>query len=134
MAEMAARDELSAKCDLINLTVSRVVGPVITAPEGFVPKIMNRNFVVAKPGKLPALLELLQEWGEELDVRGAGVVSVPLGGQPGALRTSQLLESLQALEDFREQIAASPRLPKLLELLDGPVLRGVGRITYSTQG
>ena len=89
--------------------------------------------MVAKPGKLPALLELVQKWGEELDFQGAGVLSVPLGGQSGAVRTSILLERLQASEDLRAQIAASARGPELLELIDGPVMRGVARITYVNQ-
>ena len=59
--------------------------------------------MVAKPGKLPALLELVQKWGEELDFQGAGVLSVPLGGQSGAVRTSILLERLQRTFEHRLQ-------------------------------
>ena len=76
---------------------------------------------------------MLLEWGEELDFRGAGVVSVSLGGQLGAIRVSHIVESLQALEDLHGQIGASPRVQKLVELTNGPPVRSVGRITYINQ-
>ena len=130
MAGLAAREQLAAMCDQVNVSVSRIVSPPWTRPEGFVPKIISRSFVVAKPGKGPELTELLLEWREELDFRGNTIVSVPLGGQAGAVRVSHIVESLQALEDLRGQIAASPRVQKLVELINAPVMRGVGRITY----
>ena len=133
MAALAARDELSAMCERANLSVSRVLSPPWTPPEGFEAKIISRNIVVAIPGKARELLELLLEWGEELDFRGAGVVSVSLGGQLGAIRVSHIVESLQALEDLNGQIGASPRVQKLVELTNGPAVRAVGRITYINQ-
>ena len=133
MAGLAARDELSAMCERANLSVSRVLSPPWTPLEGFEAKIISRNILVAKPGKIAELLELLLEWGEELDFRGAGVVSVSLGGQLGAIRVSHIVESLQALEDLHGQIGASPRVQKLVELTNGPPVRSVDRITYITQ-
>ena len=128
-ARLAGMDKLAAMCDQVNVSVSRVVSPAWTPPEGFVPKIVSRNFAVAKPGKGPELIELVLEWGEELD----SIVSVPLGGQAGAVRMSNFVESLQALEDLRQQITASPRVRKLAELINAPVMRAVGRITYIKQ-
>ena len=109
------------------------MNPPGTTPEGFVPKIIQRNNIVAKPGKAPELLEFLLEWREELDFRGATNVSVSLGGQAGAVRATHIVESLQALEDLQRQIVASPRAQKLLELINPPLMRGVGRITYVNQ-
>jgi len=133
MAGFAARDELGAMCDQFNLSVSRILSPAWTLPEGFEAKIISRNTIVPKPGKGPELIELVLEWREELDFRGAGILSVSLGGQVGAIRVSHILESLQALEDLNGQIGASPRVQKLVELTSGPVMRGVGRITYINQ-
>ena len=130
MAGFAGREQLAAMCDQVSLSVSRIMNPPGTRPEGFVPKIISRTFAVAKPGKGPELMELLLDWREELDFRGNTVVSVPLGGQAGEVRVTQIVESLQALEDLRGQIAASPRVQKFVELVNAPVTRGVGRITY----
>ena len=88
---------------------------------------------MAKPGKFPELIELLLECGKELDFRGNAIVSAPLGGQAGAVRVSHIVDSLQALEDLRQQIVASPRMQKLVELINAPAMRGVGRITYMKQ-
>ena len=133
MAGLAARDELGAMCDQSNHSVSRIMSPAWTLPEGFVPKIISRTVLVAKPGKGAELVEFLLEWVEEIDFRGAAIVSVPLGGQVGAVRVSQIVESLQALEDLQGQIAASPRAQKLVELSDPPIMRGVERIVYTNQ-
>ena len=130
---MAARDKISAICDQDNVSISRVVSPRWTPPEGFVPKIVQRNNMVAQPGNARELLEFLLEWRDELDFRGNTIVSVPLGGQAGAVRVTQIVESLQALEDLRGQIAASPRFPKLRDLINPSGGRGVGRITYRNQ-
>ena len=127
---LAGMDKVAAMCDQVNVSVSRVMSRASTPPEGFVPKIISRSFAVAKPGKGPELVELVLEWGEEL---GNTIVSVPLGGQAGAVRVSQFVESLQALEDLQGQIAASPRVKQLVELINAPVTRGVGRITYMKQ-
>jgi hypothetical protein len=102
-------------------------------PDDFDGKIISRTQVLAKPGKAPELIELLLEWIEELDFRGASILSVALGGQVGAIRYSQIIESLQTLEDVNAQINASPRVEKLVELTNGAALRGVGRITYINQ-
>jgi hypothetical protein len=48
-------------------------------------------------------------------------------------RISTITESLQAFEDFGAQIAADPRSQKLTELITGPGLRGVGRISFNHQ-
>ena len=130
-ARLAAREKINAMCDQDNVSISRIMNPPRTPPEGFVPKIIQRNNLEAKPGKAPELLEVLLEWREELPHRGATIVSVPLGGQLGAVRVTQIVESLQALEDLRGQIAASPRAPKLLDLVNPSGGRGVGRITYN---
>ena len=126
----AGIDKIAAMCDQVNVSVSRVMSRASTPPEGFVPKIIARSFAVAKPGKGPELIDLVLEWGEEL---GNTIVSVPLGGQAGAVRVSQFVGSLQALEDVQGQIAASPRVKQLAELINAPVMRGVGRITYLKQ-
>jgi hypothetical protein len=133
MAGMAARDELAAKCDLVNLSVSRIVSPAGDLPDGPVAKIISRIWLEAKPGKGPALVEHLLERREELDLRWKPVVSVPLGGAGGAVRVSIFFESLQGYEDFGDQVAASPRTQELVELITGPPIRGVGRITYWNQ-
>ena len=133
MAGLAARDELSAICDQVNNSVSRVVSPVRTPLGGFVPKIVSRTFLTAKPGKARELTEFLLEWSEEIDIRGNTVVSVSLGGPVGSVRVSQIVESLQAVEDLGEQIATSPRVHQLTELISAPPIRGVVRITYLNQ-
>ena len=133
MAGLAARDELSAMCDQVNNSVSRVVSPARTPLEGFVPKIVSRTFLTAKPGKARELTEFLLEWSEEIDIRGNTVVSVSLGGPVGSVRVSQIVESLQAVEDLGEQIATSPRVHQLTELISAPPIRGVVRITYLNQ-
>ncbi len=129
-ARLAGMDKVAAMCDHVNVSVSRVVSPASTPPEGFVAKIISRSFLVAKPGKGPELIELVLEWGEEL---GNTIVIVSLGGQAGAVRVSHFVESLQALEDLQGRIAASPRVQKLAELINAPVMRGIGRITYFKQ-
>ena len=129
----AAAETLNAMCDKVNTSVSRIVSPVWSPPANFVPKIVERTQLVAKPGKAPELLELLLEWREESDYLGNSIMSVALGGQGGAVRVTQIVESLQAVEDIRGQITASPRAQELLELINGPVTRGVGRITYMNQ-
>lgn len=133
MAGLAARDELSAICDQVNNSVSRVVSPARTPLEGFVPKIVSRTFLTAKPGKARELTEFLLEWSEEIDIRGNTVVSVSLGGPVGSVRVSQIVESLQAVEDLNGQIAASPRVQQLTELISAPAIRSVARITYLNQ-
>ena len=133
MAGLATWDELSAMCDQVNNSVSRVVSPAWTPLEGFVPKIVSRTFLTAKPGKARELTEFLLEWREEINIRGNTVVSVPLGGPVGSVRVSQIVESLQALEDLGEQIAASSRVQQLTELISAPPIRGVVRITYLNQ-
>ena len=133
MAGLAARDELSAMCDQVNNSVSRVVSPARTPLEGFVPKIVSRTFLTAKPGKARELTEFLLEWSEEIDIRGNTIVSVSLGGQISAIRVSRLVESLQALEDLNGQIGASPRVQQLTGLISAPPIRGVVRITYLNQ-
>ena len=129
----AAAETLNAMCDQVNTSVSRVVSPACTPPANFVPKIIERTQVVAKPGKVPQLLELLLGWREESDYLGNSIMSVALGGQGGAVRVTQILESLQAVEDIRGQITASPRAQKLLDLINPSGGRGVGRITYNNQ-
>ena len=133
MAGLAARDELSAICDQVNNSVSRVVSPARTPLEGFVPKIVSRTFLTAKPGKARELTEFLLEWSEEIDIRGNTIVSVSLGGPVGSVRVSRLVESLQALEDLNGQIGASPRVQQLTELISAPAIRSVARITYLNQ-
>ena len=133
MAGLAARDELSAICDQVNNSVSRVVSPAWTPLEGFVPKIVSRTFLTAKPGKARELTEFLLEWSEEIDFRGNTVVSVSLGGPIGSIRVSRLVESLQVLEDLNGQIGASTRVKQLTELISAPPIRGVVRITYLNQ-
>ena len=61
------------------------------------------------------------------------VVSVPLGGPVGSVRVSQIVESLQALEDLGEQIAASSRVQQLSDLISAPPIRSVVRIIYLNQ-
>ena len=133
MAGFAAREELAAKCDHVNLSVSRVLSPAATPPDDFVAKIIGRTIAVAKPGKAPELLELLLAWWEEIDLPWKPVVSVPLGGAVGAVRISTFFESLQAREDFGGQIAASPRAQKFSDLINAPAIQAVGRITYWNQ-
>ena len=133
MAGLATWDELSAMCDQVNNSVSRIVSPAWTPLEGFVPKIVSRTFLTAKPGKARELTEFLLEWSEEIDIRGNTVVSVSLGGPVGSVRVSQIVESLQAVEDLGEQIATSPRVHQLTELISAPPIRGVVRITYLNQ-
>ena len=133
MAGLATWDELSAMCDQVNNSVSRIVSPAWTPLEGFVPKIVSRTFLTAKPGKARELTEFLLEWSEEIDIRGNTIVSVSLGGQISAIRVSRLVESLQALEDLNGQIGASPRVPQLTELISAPAIRSVARITYLNQ-
>ena len=133
MAGLAPWDELSAMCDQVNNSVSRIVSPAWTPLEGFVPKIVSRTFLTAKPGKARELTEFLLEWSEEIDIRGNTVVSVSLGGPVGSVRVSQIVESLQAVEDLGEQIATSPRVHQLTELISAPPIRGVVRITYLNQ-
>ena len=133
MAGIATWDELSAMCDQVNNSVSRIVSPAWTPLEGFVPKIVSRTFLTAKPGKARELTEFLLEWSEEIDIRGNTVVSVSLGGPVGSVRVSQIVESLQAVEDLGEQIATSPRVHQLTELISAPPIRGVVRITYLNQ-
>jgi hypothetical protein len=133
MAGLVARDELSAMCDQVNNSVSRIVSPTRTPLEGFVPKIVSRTFLTAKPGKARELTEFLLEWSEEIDFRGNTVVSVSLGGPIGSIRVSRLVESLQALEDLNGQIGASTRVKQLTELISAPPIRGVVRITYLNQ-
>ena len=79
------------------------------------------------------LTEFLLEWSEEIDIRGNTVVSVSLGGPVGSVRVSQIVESLQAVEDLGAQIATSPRVHQLTELISAPPIRGVVRITYLNQ-
>ena len=100
MAGLATWDELSAMCDQVNNSVSRIVSPAWTPLEGFVPKIVSRTFLTAKPGKARELTEFLLEWSEEIDIRGNTVVSVSLGGPVGSVRVSQIVESLQALRPW----------------------------------
>jgi|TARA_B100000809_G_scaffold135971_1_gene133543 hypothetical protein len=133
MAGLATWDELSAMCDQVNNSVSRIVSPAWTPLEGFVPKIVSRTFLTAKPGKARELTEFLLEWSEEIDIRGNTIVSVSLGGQISAIRVSRLVESLQALEDLNGQIGASPRVQQLTELISEPAIRSVARIIYLNQ-
>ena len=133
MAGLATWDELSAMCDQVNNSVSRIVSPAWTPLEGFVPKIVSRTFLTAKPGKARELTEFLLEWSEEIDIRGNTVVSVSLGGPVGSVRVSQIVESLQAVEDLGEQIATSPRVHQFTELISAPAIRSVARITYLNQ-
>ena len=133
MAGIAALDKLGAMCDHFNISVSRVLTPPLDLPDDFDAKIISRTQLAAKPGKGAELIEFLLEWIGELDFRGASILSVALGGQVGAVRYSQIVESLQALEDFNAQITASPRVEKLVELTSGGAIRGVGRITYINQ-
>ncbi len=133
MAGLAARDPLVSMCDHFNWTTSRIISPAINPVDGFVPKIIGRTTLVAKPGAAAALLDLLLEWREELDMPAKPIVSVPLGGLAGSIRVSTITESLQAYEDFGAQIAADPRSQKLAELVTGPPLRGVGRISFNHQ-
>jgi hypothetical protein len=133
MAGFAARDELGALCERFNLSVSSILTPPLDLPDNFDGKIISRTQVLAKPGKAAELIELLLEWIGELDFRGAGILSVMLGGQAGLVRYSQIVESLQANADVNAQIVASPRMQKLVELTSGPGLRGVSRITHFNQ-
>ena len=133
MAGLAARDELSAMCDQVNNSVSRIVSPPPTPWEGFVPKIISRTFLSAKPGKVRELTEFLLEWSEEIDIQGNTIVSVSLGGPIGNIRVARIVESLQALEDLGQQISASPRVQQLAELTSAPPIRAVARITYLNQ-
>ena len=133
MAGLAARDELAAMCDQVNNSVSRILSPFISQPEGFVPKIISRTFLTAKAGKAQELTAFLLEWGEEIDIRGNTVVSVSLGGPVGNARVAQIVESLQALEDLGQRVSASPRVQQLAELISVPPIRSVARITYLNQ-
>ncbi len=89
--------------------------------------------MVAKPGRGPALVDFLLEWREELDMPIKPIISVSLGGVAGMVRVAVLTESLQAWEDFGRQVAASPRVAKLVEMTDGSTIRSVARITYINQ-
>ena len=120
-------------CDQVNNSDSRILSPPTTQLEGFVPKIVSRTFLTAKPGKARELTQFLLEWGEEMDIRGNTVVSVSLGGPIGNARVAQIVENLQALEDLGQQVSASPRVQQLAELISVPPVRSVARIIYLNQ-
>ena len=133
MAGLAARDELAAMCDQVNNSVSRILSPPTNQPESFVPKIISRTFLTAKPGKAGELTEFPLEWGKEIDIQGNTVVSVSLGGPIGNARVAQIVENLQVLEDLGQQISTSPRVQQLAELISVPPVRSVARIIYLNQ-
>ncbi len=130
MAGFSSRDTLSAKCDSFNISVSEILSPVQARSQVFNAKIVERATVSAKPGKEDELIEAMTEWATESVFPAVKAVSVMIGGERGLVRLTHIVESLQALDDLRQELRSSPQAQRMGELIDPPAMREVGRITY----
>ena len=130
MAGLSSRNSLASNCDSFNMSISELMTPMWTPPEGFNAKIVERASVSAKPGKEFELIDALTEWATGSDFPAGKFVSVMIGGERGLVRLTHIVESLQSLHDLRQELRASVAAKGIGELVDPPAMREVGRITF----
>ena len=132
-SEMFARvDKANSQCDSFSSEISRILPRQSKIPEIFDPKWVMRDIQVAKPGQLPAVIEYLSEWREEgIGVPTVLVLNVPLGKvNLSALRLTFFFESLADMEAGDANIMSNPKLPGLIDMLEGSPTRVISRILH----
>ena len=127
-------ERVNALCDSTANVISRVLPSQSSIPENFKPKWVMRDMQIAKPGQLPSLIDYLTEWREEgLGVRTNVVFTIPLGKMNlSSIRLTAMFESIADMEAASDNIMSSPRVPGLLERLDGSPVRVISRILHRT--
>jgi hypothetical protein len=77
----------------------------------------------------PELSKLLVDWSQDTDLKVNVVVSHNMSGPATQIRISQFGESLEVLEELQAEIWSNQRMQRFTELVAGPPIRGLGRIT-----
>ena len=72
---------------------------------------------------------MLVEWNQDTNLRVNSVVSHDMSGPATRIRVSQFVETLGVLEELQAEIWSNQRMAKFSELVAGPPVRGLGRIT-----
>jgi hypothetical protein len=129
----ASVEKVNILCNQSNVSVSKILNPSSTWPDGFTPKFVKRDFITPVGGALPELIDLLIDWSQEATSRIHWVISQTVRGLSLAetLRVSHFSENLQTLEDFdSNDIMPNHRLKRFGELVASAPVRGTGRITY----
>ena len=131
--EMADRiDKVNSLCDSFSSEILRTMPHQSNMPENFNPKWVMRDLQVAKPGQLPEVIEYLTEWREEgIGVPTVLALGVPLGKMNlNSLRLTFFFESLADMEKGDANIMSNPKLPGLIDKLEGSPVRVISRIFH----
>jgi hypothetical protein len=100
-------------------------------------KYLRRNFMIAKRGEAPALVDTLLQWREALAEGSRPTVQRPVSGNQDLVRVTAGYESLSALMEAGADVASNPAYGKFREQLNRLTVSVMGynsRIVYSKTG
>ena len=100
-------------------------------------KYLRRNFMIAKRGEAPALVDTLLEWREAIAAGSRPTVQRPVSGSQDLVRVTAGYESLNALMEAGADVASNPAYSKFREQLNRLTVSVMGynsRIVYSKTG
>ena len=100
-------------------------------------KYLRRNFMIAKRGEAPALVDTLLQWREALAEGSRPQVTRPVSGNQDLVRVTAGYDSLSALMEAGADVASNPAYGKFREQLNRLTVSVMGynsRIVYSKTG
>jgi len=100
-------------------------------------KYLRRNFMIAKRGEAPALVDTLLQWREALAEGSRPTVQRPVSGNQDLVRVTAGYEILSALMEAGADVASNPAYGKFREQLNRLTVSVMGynsRIVYSKTG
>ena len=100
-------------------------------------KYLRRNFMIAKRGEAPALVDTLLQWREALAEGSRPQVTRPVSGNQDLVRVTAGYGSLSALMEAGADVASNPAYGKFREQLNRLTVSVMGynsRIVYSKTG
>ena len=100
-------------------------------------KYLRRNFMIAKRGEAPALVDTLLQWREALAEGSRPQVTRPVSGNQDLVRVTAGYDSLSALMEAGADVASNPAYGKFREQVNRLTVSVMGynsRIVYSKTG
>ena len=100
-------------------------------------KYLRRNFMIAKRGEAPALVDTLLQWREALAEGSRPQVTRPVSGNQDLVRVTAGYGSLSALMEAGADVASNPAYGKFREQLNRLTVSVMGynsRIVYRNTG
>ena len=122
-------EKINALCEQSNVSVSKVLNPSPIRAQDMEPRFIYRHFITPVKGAFSELSKMLVEWNQDTNLRVHSVVSHDMSGPATRIRVSQFVETLGVLEELQAEIWSNQRMARFSELVSGPPVRGLGRIT-----